>query len=68
MLLTDNLRACYRRMSLGRPDSDRIYQAMIQATIGSMKCVQPRKVCDLLITLKRYKLGTAEVEYGIKKT
>ena len=68
MFIPYSLRAFYRRLSLQRPDSDQIYEAMLQATKDSMRCIRSRKICDLLIALKRIGVGTSDVEFGIKKT
>ena len=50
------------------PDSDRAYDAMMQATKGSVKYIRCRKKCDLLVALKKSGLSTNDVEDGVEKT
>ena len=68
MIIPNWLQAFYRRISLKGEDSDRIYNAMMQATKSSFESVHARKVCDLLVTLKKYKVGTNDVEYGVRRS
>ena len=68
MFIPYTLRASYWRLCETRPDSNRIYDAMIQATFDNMKCVRSRKICDLFISLKHLGIGTSEVEYSVKRT
>ena len=68
MLIPRNLQAFYRYLSNRRPGSNQIFNAMMQATKGSTDYIQARKVCDLLVALKKQNMATNDIEYGVRKT
>ena len=68
MIIPFNLQASYHEMSLGRQGEGQIYDAMMQATKGSFKSVYARKICDLLVSLKKNGVATNEIEFGIRKS
>ena len=65
MLIPRALQAFYRQLSYRGHDSNRVYDAMIQATKDSIEYIRARKVCDLLVTMRKSKVATNEVEYGV---
>ena len=67
MYVPHHLQAFYRELSHGRQDSGRIYDAMMQATKGSFQSVHARKVCNLLVTLRRCSIATNDVEHGVRR-
>ena len=51
-----------------RQNNGQLYNAMMQATKGSFKSICARKVCDLLVSLKKSGVATNEVEFGVQKS
>ena len=70
MIIPQHLQAFYREISLSveRHDQDQVYEAMMQATRSSFESVRARKVCDLLVTLKKNNVATNDVEHGIRRS
>ena len=68
MIIPNYLQASYRKLSYKGQDSDRIYDAMMQGTKGSFESVHARKVCDLLVTLKKCNIATNDVENGVRRS
>ena len=66
MIIPYTLQVFLRRLSFKGQDSNRIFNAMMQATRGSIEYIQSRKVCDFLVMMKKCKLGTNE--FGVRRT
>ena len=68
MFIPYTLQTFYSRLCNGFYGSNQIFKAMMQATKDSMKKIRARKICDFLISLKRLKIGTGDVESNVRRT